>query len=148
MVREGKIKVVVGKIGLDDHWRGIITVSDALQKAGMEVVYLGIGQRVEGFIETLLQEDADVAGLSFLCGSHVEIMRRFMNRLRERDLNQVLVLVGGIVPLEDIKTLKELGVAEVFLPGTPLRRIVDFIEETLPPRRAPESTRRRRIQHS
>ncbi|MFH1479661.1 MAG: cobalamin-dependent protein [Pseudomonadota bacterium] len=134
MIRKDKIKVVVGKIGLDDHWRGIITISDALQKAGMEVVYLGIGQRVDGFIESLLQEDADVAGLSFLCGSHLEIMRRFMNRLRERKLNHILVIIGGIIPLEDIKTLKELGVAEVFLPGTPLQRIVDFIAENLPPR--------------
>jgi len=134
MIRKDKIKVAVGKIGLDDHWRGIITISDALQKAGMEVVYLGIGQRVDGFIETLLQEDADVAGLSFLCGSHLEIMRRFMNRLRERNLDHILVIIGGIIPIEDIQTLKELGVAEVFLPGTPLQRIVDFIAENLPPR--------------
>ena len=136
MIREDKIKVVIGKIGLDDHWRGVITVSDALQKAGMEVVYLGLGQKVDGFIETLLQEDADVAGLSFLCGSHVEIMRRFMNRLRERNLDHVLVLLGGIIPHEDIKTLKDLGVAEVFLPGTPLRGIADFIVENAPSRRA------------
>ena len=134
MVRKDKIKVVIGKIGLDDHWRGIVTISDALQKAGMEVVYLGVGQKVDGFIGTLLQEDADVAGLSFLCGSHLEIMRQFMNRLRERNLDHILVIIGGIIPLEDIRTLKEIGVAEVFLPGTPLQRIVDFIAENLPPR--------------
>lgn len=141
MAEEDKIKVVIGKIGLDDHWRGIITVSEALRDAGMEVVYLGVGQKIDGFIETIEEEDADVAGLSFLCGSHVQIMRRFMGRLRERGLNHVLVVVGGIILLEDIKTLKELGVAEVFLPGTPLKKIVDFVAEHRPRRKITTETR-------
>ena len=126
-----KIKVITGKIGLDDHYRGIIAVTEALRDAGMEVVYLGTGQRVDGVINTAIQEDADIIGLSFLCGGHVEIMRRFMRTLRERGFNQVMVIVGGIIPEDDIPRLKEIGVAEVFLPGTPLKEVVESVNREL-----------------
>jgi len=124
-----KIKVITAKIGLDDHYRGVITVTGALRDAGMEVIYLGAGQRIDGVIGAALQEDADVIGLSFLCGGHTEIMRRFMGRLEEQGLNHVLVIVGGVIPDFDIPELKKLGVAEVFLPGHPLKDIVTFVQE-------------------
>ena len=123
-----RIKVITGKIGLDDHYRGIISVTEAFRDAGMEVVYLGTGQRIPGVVNTVIQEDANVIGLSFLCGGHVEIMRRFMKTLHERGLHHVLVVIGGVIPDDDIPKLKELGVAEVFLPGIPLKEMVEFVE--------------------
>ena len=128
MVKQ-KIKVITGKIGLDDHYRGIISVTEALRNAGMEVVYLGAGQRFDVVIKAIMQEDADVVGLSFLCGGHVEIMRRFMNKLKENNLDHVLVVVGGVIPDDDIPKLKELGVSEVFLPGAPLKEIADYVAQ-------------------
>ena len=127
-----KIRAVTGKIGLDDHYRGILSINKALTDAGMEVIYLGTGQRVGSMVETVLEEDADVAGLSFLCGGHLQIMQRFMNRLKERNLDKVLVIIGGVIPDQDIPKLKEMGVSEVFLPGTPLSNVVDFIRERVP----------------
>ena len=124
-----KIKVIMAKIGLDDHYRGIITVTEALRNAGMEVIYLGAGQRIDGVIAAALQEDTHLIGLSFLCGGHKEIMRRFMGRLKEQGLHHVLVMVGGVIPDFDIPALKELGVTEVFLPGHPLKDIVQFVQE-------------------
>ena len=124
-----KAKVVTGKIGLDDHYRGILSVNKALTDAGMEVVYLGTGQRVDNMVEAALQEDADVVGLSFLCGGHLQIMQRFINRMRERGLDNVMIVLGGVIPDQDIPKLKDIGVAEVFLPGTPLKDIVNLIEE-------------------
>ncbi|OIP28722.1 MAG: methylmalonyl-CoA mutase [Deltaproteobacteria bacterium CG12_big_fil_rev_8_21_14_0_65_43_10] len=124
-----KLKVVTGKIGLDDHYRGILSVNKALTDAGMEVVYLGTGQRVDSMVEAALQEDADAVGLSFLCGGHLQIMQRFMNRMRERGLDNVLVLVGGVIPDQDIPTLiNDIGISQVFLPGTPLKDIVNFLQ--------------------
>ena len=124
-----KTKVITAKIGLDDHYRGIISVTEALRDAGMEVVYLGAGHRIDGVIAAAVQEDAHIIGLSFLCGGQVEIMRRFMGRLKEQGLNNILVIVGGVIPDSDIPRLKELGVTEVFLPGSPLKDIVRFIQE-------------------
>ena len=126
-----KIKVITGKIGLDDHYRGIIAVTEALRDAGMEVVYLGTGQRIDGVINTAIQEDADVIGLSFLCGGQVAIMKRFMQTLGERGLNHIMVIVGGIIPDDDIPKLKEMGVVEVFLPGTSLKQVVESVKREL-----------------
>jgi len=124
-----KIKVVTAKIGLDDHYRGIIAVTEALRDAGMEVIYLGTGQRIDGVIKTAIQEDADIIGLSFLCGGHVEIMQRFMSRLHEHHLDHILILAGGVIPDEDIPKLKEMGVAEVFLPGSRLDDMARYVSE-------------------
>jgi len=124
-----RIKVITGKIGLDDHYRGIISVTETLRNAGMEVVYLGAGQRFDNVIKAIIQEDADVVGLSFLCGGHVEIMRRFMGKMREHNLDNVLIIVGGVIPDQDIPTLMELGISEVFLPGTPLKNVADYVLE-------------------
>ena len=122
-----KIKVVTAKIRLDDHYRGIIVVTEALRDAGMEVVYLGTGQRIEGVIKAMIQEDADVLGLSFLCGGHLEAMGRVMNRMKEENLDHVVVVIGGVIPPGDIPKLKDMGVAGVFLPGIPLKDIVNDI---------------------
>ena len=122
-----KIKVITGKIGTDDHFRGVIAVSDALRRAGMEVVYLGPGQRIDGIINTIIQEDADVVGLSFLCGGQVPLMRRFIARLNEFKLNHVLIILGGIIHAHEIPILKDMGVAEIFLPGTHLKEITEFV---------------------
>ena len=135
MKHSEKIKVVTAKVGLDDHYRGIIVVTEALRDAGMEVIYLGTGQRIAGVINTIIQEDAEVVGLSFLCGGHMEIMHRFMVGLRESHLDHVLVVVGGIIHPQEIPPLKELGVAEVFVPGTPLRDTVEFISQEVEKRR-------------
>jgi len=122
-----KIKVITGKIGTDGHYRGIEAVTRALRDAGMEVVYLGAGRRVEEVIQAVIQEDANVLGLSFLCGGHIQTMKRLMARIKEDNLEHVLVLVGGIIYDDDIPEMKELGVAEVFLPGIPLANIVDYV---------------------
>ena len=128
---ENKIKVITGKIGLDDHYRGIVSVTEALRDAGMEVVYLGSGQRVEGVIEAVVQEDANVLGLSFHGGAHLEIMRKLMNQMQNRSLDDVLVIVGGTIHLHDAPKLKEMGVSGVFFPGTPLKDIVDFVSKNV-----------------
>ena len=126
--REDRIKVITGKIGPDDHYRGIIVVTQAFRDAGMEVVYLGIGQSIEGVLRAVVEEDAEVVGLSFLCGGHKEIMKRFMERVREEELDDVLVVMGGLIPEDDIPALNEMGVAKVFLSETPLKEIVEFVE--------------------
>jgi len=124
-----KIKVVTGKIGLDDHYRGILSINKAFTDAGMEVVYLGTGQRIDGMVEAVLHEDADVVGLSFLCGGHLQIMRRFLDKMKACGLDDVLVVIGGVIPDQDVPELKDIGISEVFLPGTPLKDIADFIKE-------------------
>ena len=132
---EKKIRVVTAKIGLDDHFRGIIAISDALRNAGMEVVYLGAGQRIDAVVNTVAQENADVIGLSFLCGGQVKIITRFMARLREMDLDNLLVIIGGIIHPHEVPQLKEMGVAEVFLPGTNSEDVVDFVFQEVQKRR-------------
>ncbi|MEE9201833.1 MAG: cobalamin-dependent protein [Dehalococcoidia bacterium] len=127
MATETKVKVITAKIGTDDHYRGITAVTQALRDAGMEVVFLGTGQRVDSVIATAAQEDAQVIGLSFLCGGHLPVMRRFMNALSEQGLGSIPVVVGGTIPPQDVPRLKELGVAGVFIPGTSLSEITGFV---------------------
>jgi methylmalonyl-CoA mutase C-terminal domain/subunit len=134
-----KIKVITAKIGTDGHYRGIEAVTRALRDAGMEVIYLGAGRRVEEVVTAVIQEDADVLGLSFLCGGHMQVMRRVMARVKEENLGHVLVVVGGIIYDDEIPEMKELGVAEVFLPGTPLKHnIVDCVSREVEKRRGNE----------
>jgi len=123
----GRIRVVVAKPGLDGHDRGAKVVARALRDAGMEVVYTGLHQTPEQIVETVLQEDADAIGLSILSGAHMHICPRLMELLREKGLQDVLVVVGGIIPDVDIPKLNEMGIRGVFLPGTPMQDIVDFI---------------------
>ena len=122
-----KIRVVIAKPGLDGHDRGAKVIARALRDAGMEVIYTGLRQTAEQIASAALQEDADVIGLSILSGAHNHIAPRLMELLRQKGLDDVLVLIGGIIPDVDIPALKALGVGGIFLPGTPMQEIVDFI---------------------
>ena len=123
-----KIRVVIAKPGLDGHDRGAKVIARALRDAGMEVIYTGLRQSPEQIVATAAQEDADVIGLSILSGAHLLICRRVLELLRERQMESVCVFVGGIVPTQDVSELKELGVAEVFLPGASTRQVIEAIE--------------------
>jgi methylmalonyl-CoA mutase C-terminal domain/subunit len=127
-----KIRVVVAKVGLDGHDRGAKIVARALRDAGMEVIYTGLHQTPEQIVETALQEDADAVGISILSGAHMTLVPRILDGLKEHGLEDVLVVVGGTVPGDDVQALKELGVAEVFTPGAPTREIVEFLRARVP----------------
>ena len=122
-----KIRVVVAKPGLDGHDRGAKIIARALRDAGMEVIYTGLHQTPEQIVETVVQEDADAVGLSILSGAHLTLVPRVLELLRARDAGDVVVVVGGTIPVDDVVTLKECGVAEVFTPGAPTQAIVDFV---------------------
>ena len=124
---ERKIRVLVAKPGLDGHDRGAKVIARALRDAGMEVIYTGLRQTPEMIAAAALQEDVDAVGISILSGAHNTLCPRIVNLLRENGMDDTLVLVGGIVPQEDIPELKSKGVAEVFLPGTSTEDIVKFI---------------------
>jgi methylmalonyl-CoA mutase C-terminal domain/subunit len=130
-----KLRVVIAKPGLDGHDRGAKVIARALRDAGMEVIYTGLRQTPEQIASAALQEDADVIGLSILSGAHNHIMPKLMELLREKGLDDVLVVIGGIIPDVDIPRLKALGVKGVFLPGTPMQEIVDFINSNVAARR-------------
>jgi methylmalonyl-CoA mutase C-terminal domain/subunit len=122
-----KIRVVIAKPGLDGHDRGAKVIARALRDAGMEVIYTGLRQTPEQIVGAALQEDADVIGMSILSGAHMHICPRVMQLLKEKGLEDVLVVVGGIIPDQDIPKLREMGVTGIFIPGTPMQQIVDFI---------------------
>lgn len=124
---ERPVRILVAKPGLDGHDRGAKIIARALRDAGMEVIYTGLHQTPEQIVETVIQEDADAVGLSILSGAHMTLVPRVVELLREQDAGDVLVTVGGTIPADDIPPLRELGVAEVFTPGTPTQEIVDFI---------------------
>jgi len=127
------IRVVIAKPGLDGHDRGAKVVARALRDAGMEVVYTGLHQTPEQVVETALQEDARAIGLSILSGAHMTLFARVMELLKERDATDIVVFGGGIIPDADIAPLKELGVAEVFTPGTTTTAIVDWVRSHVLP---------------
>src|SRR5438034_10156255 len=122
-----KIRVVIAKPGLDGHDRGAKVIARALRDAGMEVIYTGLRQTPEMIAAAALQEDADVIGLSILSGAHNHIAPRLMELLKQKGLDDVVVVIGGIIPDVDIPKLKEIGVKGIFLPGTPMQDIVNFI---------------------
>ena len=122
-----RIRVIIAKPGLDGHDRGAKVIARALRDAGMEVIYTGLRQTPEQIVRAALQEDADVIGLSILSGAHMHICPRVVDLLREQGLNDVMVVIGGIIPDVDIPKLNELGIRGIFLPGTPMQEIVDFI---------------------
>ncbi|MBI2816286.1 MAG: cobalamin B12-binding domain-containing protein [Acidobacteria bacterium] len=123
-----RIRVVVAKPGLDGHDRGAKVIARALRDAGMEVIYTGLRQSPEQIVNTALQEDADVIGLSILSGAHTTIVPQLMSLLKQRELEDIVVLIGGIIPDADVPQMKALGVAEVFQPGASLDSIVRFIQ--------------------
>jgi methylmalonyl-CoA mutase C-terminal domain/subunit len=126
-VADERIRVVIGKPGLDGHDRGAKVVARALRDAGMEVVYTGLHQTPEQIVETVVQEDADAVGLSVLSGAHMTLFARLVELMREREVDDVVVFGGGIIPDEDIPELEKLGVAKVFTPGATTTEIVDWV---------------------
>jgi len=129
-------RVVVAKPGLDGHDRGAKVIARALRDAGFEVIYTGLHQTPEQVVQVAVQEDADAVGLSLLSGAHLTLVPRVLDGLREQGIDDVVVMVGGIIPEADIPKLKELGVAEVFGPGAPLPGIAAWLQETLDSRSA------------
>jgi methylmalonyl-CoA mutase, C-terminal domain len=127
-----KIRVVVAKPGLDGHDRGAKIIARALRDAGMEVIYTGLHQTPEQIVETVIQEDADAVGLSILSGAHMTLVPRIADMLKQQGADDVVLVVGGTIPNDDIPELKELGVAEIFTPGASVQGIVDFIREKVP----------------
>jgi methylmalonyl-CoA mutase C-terminal domain/subunit len=125
------IRVVLAKIGLDGHDRGVQVVARALRDAGMEVIYTGLWQSPEAVIRAVEEEDADVLGISLLSGAHMALMPDLMQKLRSRGLDHVMVILGGIIPEDDIPKLAEIGVAKVFTPGASLTEVTEFITQTV-----------------
>lgn len=128
---ERPIRVLVAKPGLDGHDRGAKVIARALRDAGMEVIYTGIRQSPQMIVQAAAQEDVDVLGLSILSGAHLEILPEVMSLLQGQNMDDVLVVVGGIIPAVDRQPLKDLGITEVFGPGTATGEIVDFIREKM-----------------
>jgi methylmalonyl-CoA mutase C-terminal domain/subunit len=133
-MNEKRIRVLVAKPGLDGHDRGAKVIARALRDAGMEVIYTGLRQTPEMIAAAALQEDVDAVGVSILSGAHNTLCPRIVQLLREQGMDDCLVLLGGIVPQEDIAKLKSEGVAEVFLPGTSTEDIVSFLRQNVKPR--------------
>ena len=126
------LRIVVAKPGLDGHDRGAKVVARALRDAGMEVIYTGLHQTPEQIVETAIQEDADAVGISILSGAHMTLVPKILAGLRDNGVEDVLVVVGGTIPKDDVTTLKEQGVAEVFTPGAPVSQIVEFLKAHVP----------------
>jgi methylmalonyl-CoA mutase C-terminal domain/subunit len=122
-----RVRIVVAKPGLVGHDRGAKVIARALRDAGHEVIYTGLHQTPEQIVETAIQEDADVIGLSVLSGAHMTLFERLIALLDERDARDIVVIGGGIIPEDDIPVLKRMGVAEVFTPGAPTSRIVEWV---------------------
>jgi len=129
-----KIRILIAKPGLDGHDRGVKIVARALADAGHEVVYTGLHQTPEMIVAAAVQEDVDAVGLSILSGAHMTIFPAVLDGLRARGASDVVVFGGGIIPREDVSRLKELGVAEVFLPGTSTQAAVDWVRANVRPR--------------
>jgi methylmalonyl-CoA mutase C-terminal domain/subunit len=123
----GKIRVVIAKPGLDGHDRGAKIIARALRDAGMEVIYTGLHQTPEQIVETAIQEDADAVGISILSGAHMTLVPRILALLRDQGAEDLVVVVGGTIPSDDVVELKRQGVAAVFTPGAPTSEIVEFL---------------------
>ena len=132
MVAARTLRVVIAKVGLDGHDRGAKIIARALRDAGMEVIYTGLHQLPEQIIETVIQEDADAVGISILSGAHMTLVPRVVDGLRERGAEDVLVVVGGTIPGDDIEELLAGGVAAVFTPGAATSEIVEFLRASVP----------------
>ncbi|MBU0934847.1 MAG: cobalamin B12-binding domain-containing protein [Spirochaetes bacterium] len=128
---EQKIRVLVAKPGLDGHDRGAKVVARAFRDAGMEVIYTGLRQTPEQIVNAALQEDVDVVAMSILSGAHNHLFPRVMELLREKNMDDVLVIGGGVIPDEDIPGLKAAGIAEIFTPGTATGTTIEFIKNNL-----------------
>jgi methylmalonyl-CoA mutase C-terminal domain/subunit len=131
MVTEKTIRVLVAKPGLDGHDRGAKVIARALRDAGMEVIYTGLRQTPEMVVEAAIQEDVDVIGMSILSGAHMTLFPRVMKLLAENDLDDVLVVAGGIIPDDDVPALVDIGIAGIFGPGTSTDETINFIKENV-----------------
>jgi methylmalonyl-CoA mutase C-terminal domain/subunit len=129
--RNRPIRVLIAKPGLDGHDRGAKVVAHALRDAGMEVIYTGLHQQIESIVQVALQEDVDVIGLSIMSGAHLPICKKLMGFLSEKDLQDKLVVVGGVIPKKDIPALKDLGVSGIFPGGTPFSVSIGFIKANI-----------------
>lgn len=123
-----KIRVLIGKPGLDGHDRGVKVVAAALRDAGIEVIYTGLHQTCENIVEAAIQEDVDVIGLSILSGAHMTIFPKVLNLLKQKEAEDIIVIGGGIIPEEDIKKLNEMGVKKLFTPGTSTKEIIKYVK--------------------
>ena len=123
------IRVVVAKVGLDGHDRGAKIIATTLRDAGMEVIYTGLRQTAEMVVNTALQEDADAIGISILSGAHMTVFPKIIQLMKEKEMDDVLITGGGIIPQSDMKTLNEMGVGKLFAPGTSTQEIVTYIKE-------------------
>jgi len=126
-----KIRVLIAKPGLDGHDRGAKVIARALRDAGMEVIYTGLKQTPEQIVQDAIEEDIDVIGLSILSGAHISILKKVTELLKSEGVEDMTIVIGGIIPHEDVIVLKELGVSEVFGPGTHTAQIIRFIEERI-----------------
>ncbi len=135
MNQGGKIRVLVAKPGLDGHERGAQVVAYGLRDAGFEVIYTGLRQTAEQIVSTAIQEDVDVVGLSILSGAHLSLTRKVMDGLKAQGADDILVIVGGIIPDPDIQKLKDMGVGEVFVSGTPVSAIAQYIASAVSTRK-------------
>ena len=129
---EKKIRVLVAKPGLDSHDRGAKVIARALRDSGMEVIYTGLRQTPEKIVETVLQEDVNVLGLSILSGAHMTLFPKIMKLMEQKGLSDVLVFAGGIIPEEDITPLQKLGIKEIFGPGTRTETVIKFVKSNVP----------------
>ena len=126
---EHKIRVLVAKAGLDGHDRGAKVVAAALRDAGMEVIYTGLRQTPEMIVEAAIQEDVDAIGISILSGAHMTIFPRILNLMKEKNVDDILLFGGGIIPEEDLNKLTGQGVGKLFTPGTPTTEIIEYLKE-------------------
>jgi methylmalonyl-CoA mutase, C-terminal domain len=124
-----KIRVIIAKAGLDGHDRGAKVIAAAFRDAGIEVIYLGLRQSPEMIVEAALQEDVDAIGISILSGAHMTVFSKIMEQMKMKGLDNVLLFGGGIIPKEDISKLKEIGVGELFTPGTPTYETIDYVKK-------------------
>jgi methylmalonyl-CoA mutase C-terminal domain/subunit len=128
---EKKIRILVAKPGLDGHDRGAKVVAQSLRDAGMEVIYTGLHQTVDQIVQSALQEDVDVIGLSIMSGAHIPICEKLMNKMREKKLEDILVVVGGVIPKRDIPILQKIGIKGIFPGGTPFDESIQWIKENV-----------------
>jgi len=123
-----KIRIIIAKAGLDGHDRGAKVIASAFRDAGIEVIYLGLRQTPEMIVEAALQEDVDAIGISILSGAHMTVFKKILEQVRQKGLDNVLLFGGGIIPKEDINKLKEIGVGELFTPGTPTHETIEYVK--------------------
>lgn len=123
------LRVLIAKVGLDGHDRGAKVIATALRDAGMEVIYTGLRQTPEMVVNAALQEDVDAVGVSILSGAHMTVFPKIIQLMKEREMNDVLLTGGGIIPDDDMKQLNDMGVGKLFPPGTPTKEIADYIKE-------------------